>query len=77
MSRDSLGRRWPLTVPYAVVDCQGTSVTLTAPDGTRYAVNGTARSQTSLPDVDPIWADAGYGLKKNISPIIDHGLAMC
>jgi len=78
---------WPLTVPYAVVHCKDITaggmrlnvVTLTAPDGTRYAVNGTAQDHTSYPEIDPIWApDPDVdGLKIDISPVIDAGLMLC
>lgn len=81
------GDDWPLTVPYAVVHCKDITVsgnqlnvvTLDAPDGTRYAVNGTAQDQTTYPGIDPIWAPdpSVDGLKINISPVIDAGLELC
>lgn len=81
------GDEWPLTVPYAVVRCKNITaggmdlnvVTLDAPDGTRYAVNGTAQAHTSYPEIDPIWAaDPNVdGLKIDISPVIDAGLKLC
>lgn len=81
------GDDWPLTVPYAVVSCKNISaggedlrvVTVRAPDGTRYAANGTAKSHTSLQDLTPIWADDPNvdGLKIDISPVTDAGLALC
>jgi hypothetical protein len=81
------GDDWPLTVPYAVVHCKDITVggnqlnvvTLDAPDGTRYAVNGTAQDQTTYPGIDPIWAPdpSVDGLKINISPVIDAGLDLC
>ncbi|WP_233422350.1 DUF2511 domain-containing protein [Curtobacterium oceanosedimentum] len=81
------GDEWPLTVPYAVVRCKNITaggmdlnvVTLDAPDGTRYAVNGTAQAHTSYAEIDPIWApDPNVdGLKINMSPVIDAGLKLC
>ncbi|OII05316.1 hypothetical protein BIU96_06580 [Curtobacterium sp. MCBA15_008] len=81
------GDEWPLTVPYAVVHCRNITaggmylnvVTLDAPDGTRYAVNGTAQDHTSYPEINPIWAPNPDvdGLKIDISPVIDAGLKLC
>ncbi|WP_241976695.1 DUF2511 domain-containing protein [Cryobacterium sp. TMT2-4] len=81
------GVDWPLTVPYVVVRCEekiadGRTlqlVMLDTPDGTAYAVNGTARDHSDLPDIFPIWSanpDVD-GLKVDISPVIDAGLALC
>jgi hypothetical protein len=81
------GDNWPLTVQFAVVSCKNIVaggrflqvVTLDAPDGTTYAVNGTAKSHTTFPSIQPIWADDPNvdGLKIDISPVIDAGLALC
>lgn len=81
------GDDWPLTVPYAVTYCENIIaggmnlqvVTLAAPDGQMYAVNGTAQAHTDFPVVDPIWADHPNveGLKINMGPVIDAGLALC
>jgi hypothetical protein len=82
-----VGEDWPLTVPYAIVSCTERTlggrllqlVTLTAPDGAEYAVNGTAQDHTDLPDIEPIWAPNPdvEGLRIDISPVIDAGLAQC
>ena len=73
-----MGADWPLTVEAGTLDCIGAgAVTFTSEDGTTYAVNGLALSSTSYPDIDAIWADASGGLKKNIGPLIDRGLALC
>ncbi|MBD8102493.1 DUF2511 domain-containing protein [Plantibacter sp. CFBP 8775] len=81
------GAEWPLTVPYAIVKCKEKTaagrvlqiVTVESPDGTEYAVNGTARDHTELPEIFPIWADDPdtAGLKVDISPVIRSGLALC
>ncbi|KGJ80407.1 hypothetical protein GY21_02855 [Cryobacterium roopkundense] len=81
------GDDWPLTTPYVVVRCEEKTVdgrslqlvTLDTPDGTEYAVNGTARDHTDLPDISPMWAaDPDVdGLKIDISPVIDAGLGLC
>jgi Protein of unknown function (DUF2511) len=82
VTRDDLGEDWPLTVDYAVLGCEGGTViqaaTLTAPDGTVYALNGTAKDHTDYEeDIDPIWADASGGLKVNIGPLIEQARALC
>ena len=75
-----MGGKWPLTVSDGVLACDGADgvgeVTLKAPDGTVYAVNGSAGS-AGAKDIGPIWASAGAGLKKDISPLIQLGLALC
>lgn len=77
---------WPLTVKSGLLQCEEevTSsfvfqrVWFTAPDGAVYGINGTAQ-EAGYPGIDPIWKDdpAGYGLKVNISPLIDRGLRLC
>lgn len=81
------GAKWPLTVPYAVGHCQNITAggirlhiaTLYAPDGTTYALNGTAKEHTQYPTIDPIWADDPdvAGLKIDISPVLDRALNLC
>jgi len=83
VSRGNMGDDWPLTVDKGTLACNGSGgvgeVVFTAPDGTEYAVNGTAKSG-GYKDIRPIWADdesLGHGLKKDISPLIDKGLSLC
>lgn len=53
ITRTDMGDEWPLTVDYAVVACEPKTAggmdlqiaTLTAPDGTVYALNGTAKAR--------------------------------
>jgi len=81
------GSKWPLTVPYVVAHCKNITaggqrlqvVTVTTPDGTIYSANGTAKAHTSYPTLTPIWAPDPKvdGLKIDISPVIDAGLALC
>lgn len=81
------GDQWPLTVPYVVAHCKDITaggenlhvVTITAPDGTIYSANGTAKSHTEYPILTPIWAEDPNvkGLKIDISPVIDAGLKLC
>jgi hypothetical protein len=74
------GRTWPLTVGSGALTCDPVgSVSFTADGGGTYAVNGTAKTHTSWPDIDQIWADApdGPGPKADIGDLIDAGLALC
>jgi hypothetical protein len=74
---------WPLTVNDGVVRCEGSdgigSVIFTAPNGTEYAVNGTAKgAHRELREIDAIWKKPDrYGLRISMGPIIDKGLALC
>lgn len=75
---------WPLTVDKGTVNCEGTEgagvVTFEAPDGTVYAVNGTAKTQQpDLPEIEEIWRkDPDVpGARINLSPVIDKGLELC
>lgn len=87
VTRDDLGTEWPLTVDYAILACEPKTAggmdlqiaTLTAPDGTVYALNGTAKDHTDYADLAPIWADDPdvEGLKINIGPLIDQARALC
>ena len=83
-----LGDAWPFTVPEGVVSCVGRDglgfAIFTAPDGTRYALNGAAKSRDvmsrlNLHDVAPIWRSNPDvpGLKVNIGPAIDAALKLC
>jgi hypothetical protein len=81
------GEDWPLTVPYAVVDCENITAggrqlqvaSVEAPDGTVYTGNGTAKDHTDLPDIDPIWAQDPdvAGLKISIEPVLEAALRLC
>lgn len=75
---------WPLTVNSGTVNCEGGAgsgvVTFKAPDGTVYAVNGTAKTQQpDLPEIEAIWKkDPDIpGARINFSPVIDKGLELC
>jgi len=79
VSRAELGRKWPLTVDDGTLSCDADAVVFTAPDGDEYGVNGTALT-AGYDRIDPIWAPdkaLGMGLKKDIGPLIDRGLALC
>lgn len=82
VSRATFGERWPLTVEEGVLACRGSggvgAVTFTA-GNTTYAVNGIAVQDGTFTDIKAIWADNPdvAGLKKDIGPLIERGLALC
>lgn len=86
ISRADLGEKWPLTVESGTLACDGVAegagdVTFTS-EGTTYALNGLAKGRAARngwAEIDPIWADDPDvpGLKVNIGPLIDRGLALC
>lgn len=70
---------WPLTVDSGTLECiDGTKITIKV-NGTRYALNGLARSDSSLPDFEPMWADdpSSPGLKMSVGPLIAEGQQLC
>ena len=79
ISRDDYGSDWPFTVDSGVLNCEGAGAVYFTSEGTKYAVNGTARGASDAPDVDAIWADDPQmtGLKINIGALIQDGLALC
>ncbi|HEX2161771.1 MAG TPA: DUF2511 domain-containing protein [Thermoleophilaceae bacterium] len=84
VSRAELGADWPLTVDRGVLSCDGPGVVFTTPDGSEYAVNGTAKG-AGYADIEPIWRedpaydlpDDGPPLRVDISPLIERGLELC
>lgn len=80
VSAAQFGSDWPLTVDEGHLNCEGASaVTFTDPDGTTYAVNGTAQETADYPEIDAIWADSNdnFAPKKTIAPLINRGLDLC
>lgn len=86
VTREDLGDEWPLKVDFGALDCRNItidgqelqSVTLRVPH-MQYAVNGTAKTHSPFPDIDEIWADNPdvAGLKINMGPFTERGLARC
>lgn len=83
ISKAQMGAEWPFTVESGTLRCDpvaglGQSVTFEA-NGKTYALNGTAKTKTGLPPVDPIWAKNPDipGAKMNIGPVISKGTALC
>lgn len=79
VSRADLGDAWPLTVKEGTLLCVDQAVVFST-GGVNYAVNGTAKGRASefgWRDIATIWADGSAGLKKDIGPLIERGLAQC
>lgn len=86
VTRDDMGDEWPLNVDFGALDCRKStvngiellSVTFRVPH-MQYAVNGTAKANTPFADIDEIWADVPgeKGMKIDIGPFLDRGLARC
>jgi len=89
VSASTFPGEWPLTVEEDTLFCEPLDrsnpaqrqrvdrVAFRTPDGTTYAVNGTA--QPKYPRIDPIWrADPEIpGTKINIGGLIEAGRALC
>lgn len=74
--------QWPFTVDSVTLFCtkgaDSERVTVVA-DREMYALNGTAKATKLYPPFDTIWRDDRNvaGLKINIGPMLDRGLALC
>lgn len=85
ISKASFDGEWPLTVKSGTLSCVGSGgvgkVWLRADDGTTYAINGLAVGEAKANGghvVDEIWGEPDkYGLRPDVTPIIDAGLALC
>jgi hypothetical protein len=80
VSRAELAREWPLTVEEGTVRCvdiEGFHGVLFGVDGRWYAVNGIARITTASAKIDELVAHDASGAKKDVSPLIERGLALC
>jgi hypothetical protein len=79
ISSSTFQGEWMLTVDSGKLVCEDPStIIFIAPDGTRYAVNGTAKNR-GYTDIRPIWKDDPQipGNKINIGTLIDEGLKLC
>jgi hypothetical protein len=69
---------WPFTVPQGVLMCAAPDRVTFSADGTMYAVNGSAKSTGQFEDLAAIWKDSDFpGVKVDIGPMIQQGLALC
>lgn len=69
---------WPFTVPQGVLMCGSPDRVTFSADGTMYAVNGSAKSTGEFEDLAAIWKDSDFpGVKVDIGPMIQQGLALC
>jgi hypothetical protein len=79
ISRFTFHGAWPFTVDRGTLACLPIDqVIFTAPDGTTYGVNGTARDH-GYPDITPIWRKDPTvpGTRVYSGDVIDAGLALC
>jgi hypothetical protein len=79
ISSSTFPGEWMLTVNSGELICESPSaVVFTAPDGGKYAVNGTAEGK-GYNNIRPIWKDNPQiqGTKISIAPLIDEGLKLC
>ena len=87
VSQKEYGDKWPLTVSAGTLRCIGPaqSIVIDVPGKGTYAINGTAKTirkrnpSTGWKLIDDIWRPdpSNKGLKVNIGPLIDRGLALC
>ena len=80
VSRTELGQDWPLTVEEGTVRCidiEGFHGVLFGVDGRWYALNGIARFTTASAKIDELVAHNPSGATKDLSPLIERGLALC
>lgn len=79
ISKADFGKAWPFTVPDGILRCKdGVAITFEH-GGTKYAVNGSAKS-LGFADIAPIWADDPSplgGPKKDLGPINERGQKLC
>lgn len=83
IARDAFAGEWPFTVDSGTLRCEPITDELGAvtfdTGGETYAVNGTAKSRGDGASLDDIWAasEDGDGLQKDMTDVIDAGLALC
>jgi hypothetical protein len=83
LTAQEFGADWPFTVRSIEIWCTERREVVFRAAGTIYALNGTAKGAAKKngweDDLRPIWRDdpAVAGLKVNLSPILDRGLALC
>lgn len=81
VSRATLGDDWPLSIEEGILTCSAQrEILLTTSQGT-YAVNGTARGrmeENRWKDINEVTVEGSApGLIKDLSPLLDVGLALC
>jgi hypothetical protein len=79
VSKADFGKDWPLTVDSGTLHCEGAGTVTFASGGTTYAVNGFAIGEHKYADIQAIWAKDPSGMvpRKDIGPLIQHGLKLC
>jgi len=82
ISSSEFGAKWPFKVKEVEVRCRSLGQLkelVVIADGKSYALNGTAKRDRSLRDIEEIWLpDPSIpGTKINIGPIIERGKGLC
>ena len=80
ISQAEYGAKWPFSVPAGTLTCAGSDyeVWFTAPDGTRYALSGTAMSHSLLtPRAESIRAGTPTRVWYRVVPVISRGMQLC
>ncbi|MGH8866437.1 MAG: hypothetical protein ACRDYU_00390 [Actinomycetes bacterium] len=71
VSHADLGPEWPLTVESGEVWRYPDGAVLFVREGTRYAVNGAGKRVKGAVDLEPVWAEASEGLRRDVGPLLD------
>ena len=80
ISQAQYGRKWPFTVPSGTLTCAGSDyeVWFRAPDGTRYALSGTAMSHSFLtPRAESLRTGTTSRVWYGVVPILSEGMRLC
>jgi hypothetical protein len=80
ISQAQYGQNWPFTVPSGTLICAGSDyeVWFRAPDGTRYALSGTAMSHSLLtPRAESLRAGTTSRVWYGVVPVLSQGMRLC
>lgn len=80
VSRSEYGRAWPFTVPSGTLTCAGSDyeVWFRDPDGTTYALSGTAMMRSILtPRALALKAQRGEPGWREVIPLLSRGMRLC
>jgi hypothetical protein len=83
VTKRGFGKAWPLTVKSGTLLCEALApgayaVSFVDNKGHFYAINGTARAHgTDDYTIERIWKKAKNGLRVDMGPLLQRGLALC
>lgn len=80
ISQAQYGAKWPFTVPSGTLTCAGSDyeVWFTAPNGTRYALSGTAMSHSFLtPRAESLRTGTTSRVWYRVVPVLSQGMQLC